>query len=75
MMAGVFGLVLIFITLGKVGGIEAQHTAHPASDVCPYTWQFYSATSKKCECGSSIHGAVLCNSTTKLMSSFLMVIV
>ena len=31
---------------------------------CQHTWQLYSNTSKMCECGNDIHGAVLCNNTT-----------
>ena len=66
-MAGVFTLLLIFATLeylGKSGGADTEHTDHPTSDVCPNTWQFYSAASNKCKCGNDIHGAVLCNATT-----------
>ena len=70
-MAGVFTLLLIFATLvypGKSGGDDAEHTDHPTSDICLNTWQFYSATSNKCECGNDIHGAVLCNDTTNDVS-------
>ena len=66
MMAVIF---TILMHLGHSGarGAVAEHTDHPAtstSDVCPNTWQFYSASSKRCECGDDIHGAVLCNATT-----------
>ena len=30
---------------------------------CP-TWQYYDITTKRCKCGSNIHGAVECNDTT-----------
>ena len=30
---------------------------------CP-TWQFYNLTSKKCQCGDDVHGAIRCNEST-----------
>ena len=39
-------------------------TTNDVSVQCQHTWQFFNSSSKKCECGSNIHEAVLCNDTT-----------
>ena len=79
--AGVFKLLLSFINFVYFvhsEDINAQFyyyssvtnlsTSDNVSDHCQHTWQFFNTSSKKCECGSHIHGAVLCNDTTNDVS-------
>ena len=75
-MAGLFKRLLsfaifVFVCLVQSKDIDAQYsTGLPTTDdtalihQCQHTWQFYNTTSKMCECGNDIHGAVLCNNTT-----------
>ena len=73
MMARVFKLLLSFtifvrMCLTQSVDIDAHYsnTDLPSnvSNQCLHTWQFFNTSSKKCECGSSVHEAVLCNDTT-----------
>ena len=78
MMIGIFKFLLSFATLAahvyltESGPVNVlNYNNHlPTSDhnasvpECHYTWQFFNTSSKKCECGSDIHGAILCNDTT-----------
>ena len=76
---GLFKCLLSFTTLAHVyfvqsaGVVNAQYyydnaTTNSMDKVsvpkCPYTWQFFNTSSEKCECGSHIHRAILCNNTT-----------
>ena len=77
MMSGMFKFLLSFATLAHVYLTESgpvknvlNYSNHlPTSDngsvpECRHTWQFSNTSSKKCECGSDMHGAILCNDTT-----------
>jgi hypothetical protein len=79
-MIGLFKLLLSLIaTLSHVCLITESRSINalnysndlPTSDnasvpaaKCHHTWQFFNTSSKKCECGSHMHGGVLCNDTT-----------
>ena len=74
-MARVFKLLLNFtifvhICLTQSVDIDAHYSSTDlptnvnVSVQCLHTWQFFNTSSKKCECGSRIHEAVLCNDTT-----------
>ena len=77
MMTGIFKL-LSFATLAHVYLMESgpinvlNYGNHPPTRLsdnasvpeCHYTWQFFNTSSKRCECGSDMHGAILCNDTT-----------
>ena len=74
-MARVFKLLLSFtifvcMCLTQSVDIDAHYSSTDlptnvnVSVQCLHTWQFFNTSSKKCECGSSIHEAVLCNDTT-----------
>ena len=73
-----FKLLLSFATLAHVYLMESgpinvlNYGNHPPKRLsdnasvpeCHYTWQFFNTSSKRCECGSDMHGAILCNDTT-----------
>ena len=74
-MAAVFKLLLSFtifvrMCLTQSVDIDAHYSSTDlptnvsVSVQCLNTWQFFNTSSKKCECGSRIHEAVLCNDTT-----------
>ena len=77
-MIGMFKLILSFATLAHVYLTESRpinvlnYGNHPPTRLsdnasvpeCHYTWQFFNTSTKKCECGSDMHGAILCNDTT-----------
>ena len=56
-------LILNFIlhSVVEAASDSTIQTNHMHSS-CP-TWQYYDVTSKRCRCGSDIHGAVRCNDT------------
>ena len=57
--------VLLALNFLYYSVIEATNvsTIQTNQNSCP-TWQYYDVTSKRCRCGSDIHGAVHCNDTT-----------
>ena len=76
-MIGIFKFLLSFATIAHVyltesGPVTVINYSNrlPTSDhnasvpECRYTWQFFNTSSKQCECGSDMHGAILCSDTT-----------
>ena len=65
LMASFIECLLIIFQLIAVLVHTSGSVSNTASIIgsCP-TWQFYNMTSKKCQCGDDLHGAVRCNETT-----------